>query len=132
MAIHSNTFAWRIPWTEEPHGLQSIWSQRVRHDRRPLAHVIGPGGSLVRNNRQCRRQRGCGLTAGSGRSPDVGNGKPLQYSCLENPMDRGPWWATVHMVTKSQTNEAKHSSVLLHHFYLPLYWSLGWENRHEK
>ena len=47
-------------------------------------------------------------------------------------MDRGPWWATVHMVTKSQTNEAKHSSVLLHHFYLPLYWSLGWENRHEK
>ena len=57
MAIHSNTFAWRIPWTEEPHGLQSIWSQRVRHDRRPLAHVICPGGSLVRNNRQCRRHK---------------------------------------------------------------------------
>ena len=38
-----------------------------------------------------------------GRSPEVGNGNPLQYSCLENPMERGAWWATVHGVTKSQT-----------------------------
>ena len=38
----------------------------------------------------------------SGRSPGEGNGNPLQYSCLENPMDRGIWWATVHGVTKSQ------------------------------
>ena len=37
----------------------------------------------------------------SGRSPGEGNGNPLQYSCLENPMDRGVWWATVHGVTKS-------------------------------
>ena len=44
-----------------------------------------------------------GLTPGSGRSPGVGNGNPFQYSCLENPMDRGAWWATVHGVTKSQT-----------------------------
>ena len=40
---------------------------------------------------------------GSGRSPGVGHGNPLQYSCLENPMDRGAWWATVHRVAKSQT-----------------------------
>ena len=40
---------------------------------------------------------------GSGRSPGEGNGNPLQYSCLENHMDRGAWWATVHRVTKSQT-----------------------------
>ena len=40
---------------------------------------------------------------GSGRSPGVGNGYPLQYSCLENPKDRGAWWATVHKVTKSRT-----------------------------
>ena len=39
----------------------------------------------------------------SGRSPGGGNGNPLQYSCLENAMDRGAWWATVHGVTKSQT-----------------------------
>ena len=38
-----------------------------------------------------------------GKSPGEGNGNPLQYSCLENPMDRGAWWATVHGVTKSQT-----------------------------
>ena len=38
---------------------------------------------------------------GSGRSPGGGNGKPLRYSCLENPMDRGTWWATVHRVTNS-------------------------------
>ena len=40
---------------------------------------------------------------GLGRSPGKGNGNPLQDSCLENPMDRGAWWATVHEVTKSQT-----------------------------
>ena len=40
---------------------------------------------------------------GLGRSPGGGHGNPLQYSCLENPMDRGAWWATVHGVTKSWT-----------------------------
>ena len=43
-----------------------------------------------------------GSIPGSGRSPGEGNGKPLQYSCLENPMDRGAWWATVHGVSESQ------------------------------
>ena len=41
-----------------------------------------------------------GLISGWGRSPGVGNGNPLQYSCLENPMDRGAWQATVHGVTR--------------------------------
>ena len=40
---------------------------------------------------------------GLGRSPGEGNGNPLHYSCLENSMDRGAWWATVHGVTKSWT-----------------------------
>ena len=40
-----------------------------------------------------------------GRSPGEGNGNPLQYSCLKNPMDRGAWWATVHGVTKSDMIE---------------------------
>ena len=44
-----------------------------------------------------------GSLLGLGRSPGEGNGNPLQYSCLENPMDRGTWWATVHGVAKSQT-----------------------------
>ena len=44
-----------------------------------------------------------GLIPGSGRSPGEGNGNPLQYSCLENPMDRGAWWAAVHGVARSWT-----------------------------
>ena len=40
----------------------------------------------------------------SGRSPGEGNDKPLQYSCLENPMDRGAWWVMVHRIAKSQTS----------------------------
>ena len=44
-----------------------------------------------------------GSIPGSGRFPGEGNGNPLQYSCLENTMDRGAWWATVHGVTKSWT-----------------------------
>ena len=44
-----------------------------------------------------------GLISGSTRSPGVGNGTPLQYSCLGNPKDRGAWWAIVHGVTKNWT-----------------------------
>ena len=47
--------------------------------------------------------RDVGSIAGSGRSPGVENGNLLQYSCLENSMDRGAWWATVQEVAKSQT-----------------------------
>ena len=44
-----------------------------------------------------------GWILGSGRSPGEGHGNPLQYSCVENPMDKGAWWATVHRVAKNQT-----------------------------
>ena len=44
-----------------------------------------------------------GSIPGLGKSPGGGHGNPLQYSCLENPLDRGAWWATVCRVTKSQT-----------------------------
>ena len=44
-----------------------------------------------------------GSIPGSGRSPEGGHGNSLQYSCLENPMDRGAWWATVHGMTKGRT-----------------------------
>ena len=45
--------------------------------------------------------RDAGSIPGSGRSPGGGHGNPLQYSCLENPMDRGAWWNTVHRVTRA-------------------------------
>ena len=47
--------------------------------------------------------RDAGSIPGSGRSPEGGNGNPLQYSCMENPMDRGAWQATVHRAAKSWT-----------------------------
>ena len=47
--------------------------------------------------------RDVGLILGLGRFPGVGNGNPLQYSCLENPTDRGAWWAILHEVAKSWT-----------------------------
>ena len=47
--------------------------------------------------------RDVGLNPGWGRSPGGGHGNPLQYSCLENPMDRGAWWATVHGVATNRT-----------------------------
>ena len=56
-----------------------------------------------------------GLIPGSGRSPGEGNGNPLQYYCLENPMDRGAWWATAHGVAKSRTRLSDFTS--LHTFY---------------
>ena len=52
-----------------------------------------------------------GSIPGSGRSPGEGNGNPLQYSCLENPMDEGAWWATVHGVAKSQTRLSDFTSL---------------------
>ena len=49
--------------------------------------------------------RNIGLIPGSGRSPGGGHEDPLQYSCLENSMHRGAWWATVHGVTELDTTE---------------------------
>ena len=58
-----------------------------------------PGGSVIKNNLPANTED-VSLILGSGRSPGEGNGNPLQYSCLGNPMDRGAWQATVHGVTK--------------------------------
>ena len=54
------------------------------------------------------------LIPGSGSSPGEGNGNPLQYSCLESPMDRGAWRATVHRVTKSRTRLSVHTHTHAH------------------
>ena len=55
-----------------------------------------------------------GPIPGSGRFPGEGNGNPLQYSCLENPMDRGAWWASVHGVAKSQTQLSTFTFTFFH------------------
>ena len=53
------------------------------------------------------------LIPGLGRSPEEGIGNPLQYSSVENPMDRGAWWATVYGVPKSQTRLSMHTHTLI-------------------
>ena len=81
MTPHSSTLAWKIPWTEEPGRLQSMGSLRVRYDWGTSLSRIGEG-----------------------------KGKPFQCSCLENPRDRGAWWAAVYGVAKSRTRLKRLSS----------------------
>ena len=67
-------------------------------------HIMGfPGGAVVKNPANAGDSRDVGSIRESGRSPGAGHGNPLQYSSLENPMDRGAWQATVHRVAKSWT-----------------------------
>ena len=78
------------PWKAQEH--LHLWSQILAHVR-----IYGSAG----------KESACsagdvGLIPGLGRSPGEGNGNPFQYSCLENPIDRGAWWATVQGVTKCQ------------------------------
>ena len=78
MAPHSSALAWKIPWTEEPGGLQSMGSLGVGCDSATsLSLYLSCIGE--------------------------GNGNPLQCSCLENPRDGRAWWAAVHGVAQSRT-----------------------------
>ena len=70
-----------------------------------------------------------GFPGGSGRSPGGGHGNPLQYSWLENPKDRGAWWATVHRVTKSQTQLKRHSTHAQYKWSLSCTGRLGYRHR---
>ena len=85
MVPHSSTFAWKIPWTEEPGRLQSMGS--LESDMTELLHF---DFSL--------------LCIGEG------NGSPLQCSCLENPRDGGAWWADIYGVAQSRTGLKRLSS----------------------
>ena len=67
------------------------------------------GGSEVKAS--ARNAGDLSSIPGLGRSPGEGTGNPLQYSCLENPMDGGAWWATVHGVAKSQTRLSDFTSL---------------------
>ena len=77
-----------------------------------------PGGSVVKNLPASPGDSGS--IPGLGRSPGEGNCDPLQYSCLENPMDRGACWATVHGVTK----ESDSTYQLNNSMYLSIHWSI--------
>ena len=112
-ATHSSVLAWRIPGTGEPGGLPSMGSNRVGHDWSDLAAAAAAellegfprDSSCKETTCQDRRRKKLRFYpwVESGRSPEVGHGNLLQYSCLENPMDRGAWLVTVHRVTKRWT-----------------------------
>ena len=82
--------------------------------------TVGPRAALVA---QTVKASACsaadpGSLRGSGRPPGEGNGNPLQYSCLENSMDGGAWWATVYGVAKSQTR-LSNFTIFLSFFLVP-------------
>ena len=85
MAPHSSTFAWKIPWTEEPGRLQSLGSLESDTTERLHFHFSLP----------CIGE---------------GNGNPLQCSCLKNPRDGGAWWAAVYGVAQGRTRLKRLSS----------------------
>ena len=96
MATHSSVLAWRIPGTGEPGGLPSMGSHRVGHDRSDLVAAAAAEkekASLVAQTVKpppTMRVDSCSIP-GWGRPSGEGNGNPLQYSCLENPMHGGAW-----------------------------------------
>ena len=69
---------------------------------------------VVKNLPASADVRDMGLIPGLGKSPGVGNGNPLQYSCLEDPMDRGTWETIVHRVAQSQTRLKQLSITHMH------------------
>ena len=82
MATHFTILALKILWTEDPSGLVLV-----------VKSLPANAGDISDS----------GWISGLGESPGGGHGNPLQYFCLENPMDRGTWWTTIHMITKSET-----------------------------
>ena len=91
-----------------PNSLQGILWGTICHFHMSIVNVGFPDGSSGKEfTCSAGDTRDSGLIPGSERSPGGGNGNPLQYYCLENHMDRGAWWATVHVAPKSQTQLSK-------------------------
>ena len=137
MATHSSVLAWRIPGTAEPSGLPSMGSHRVGYDWSDSAAAAYVHYTVVCTVHSIRIPdlRGCHsdhgavvktlpanagdtrdmvLIPGLGRSPGGGNRNPLQYSCRENPTDRGALWATVHGLVKSWTQLSNWANTSTH------------------
>ena len=95
------------------HGSDAFAKQVLQHVLGDLLLAAGTSQvALVVKNSPANAgdMRDTGSIPGSGRSPRGGHGNPLQYPCLENAMDRGAWWATVHRLAESQTRLKQHST----------------------
>ena len=93
---------------------KKLWTQMLQKWILSLSKEVM--GFLVAQGLKCLPASAChagdlGSIPGLGRSPGEGNGNPLQYSCLENPMDRGAWWAAVQGVAKSRTRLSDFTSL---------------------
>ena len=112
MANYSSILAWRIPGKGKPGGLLSMGSYRVGQDWSDLAAVAAwpykgfPCGSAGKES-ACNTGD-LGLIPGLGRSPGEGNGYSLQYSCLENSMDRGAWQARQLSLSNGMVSKIDH------------------------
>ena len=130
IAAHSSILAWKIPWTEETGGLHQsfqwifrtdflsdwlVWSPCSPRDSQESSPTpqFKSISSLALPYSSNGKESACdagdqGSIPGSGRSSGERKYNPLQYSCLENSMEREAWWAIVHGVTKSQTRLSAH------------------------
>ena len=104
--LHSSRLPF-IPSTERKEKGLSIYM-------RPWINHGLPSGTNGKEPTNAEDIRDAGSTPALGRSPREGNGNPLHYSCLGNPMDRGAWWATVHRVAKSWTRLKQFSMYALY------------------
>ena len=124
MSLRANISCWVQPAVTEQRSRMWFrvgkfwWRKRMRKDlhvRNTYLHYVYTfmgflGGAVVKNSpASAGDARDLGSIPGLGRSPGGGNGNPLQYSCLGNRMDRGAWWATVHVVTESRTWLSTHT-----------------------
>ena len=91
----------------------SYESDHILSPMSPCIYYSIPCGAMVKESTfQGRRNKQCRFDPWVGKIPGVGNGNPLQYACLENPMDRGVWWASAHGMAESDATEwlnAQHS-----------------------
>ena len=98
MATHSSTLAWKIPWMEKPgnaavHGVAKSWTRLSDFTFTFLFHVLKKEMEKKKKKKK-----------------EKGNGNPLQRSCLENPRDKGAWWAAIYGVAQSQSQLKRLSS----------------------
>ena len=94
--------------------MNQYWWENVNKATKSAYLTSSQVALVVKNSpASAGEMRDIGLNLGSRRSPGGGHGNPLQYSCLETPMDRGAWRATVYGVAKSDTTEAQHTLVPL-------------------
>ena len=135
MTTHSRILAWKIPWTEEPGGLQSMGSLRVGHDSVEKTLMLGNIEGRRRRGQQRMRWLNSitySMEMSLSKLQEIvkdreatterlhfhfslscigeGNGNPLQCSYLENPRDRGAWWAAISGVAQSRTRLKRLSS----------------------